>query len=157
MTTVVRRARSLVAPVLLTLVGTACGGGGGQEATEGTAPAGVRTVRIEMRDVAFSPDRVGVRPGETVRFVFRNVGKIRHEAFIGDEAAQEAHEVEMRERRSQGTSMTMAHAGDEGGITVEPGETGELTHAFKAGDQLLIGCHEPGHYEAGMKVVIEVG
>lgn len=153
----VRRMKGVVLVALLALVGAACGGEGGQEAPEGTAPAGVRTVRIEMRDIAFSPDRVEVRAGETVRFVFRNVGKIRHEAFIGDEAAQEAHEMEMREGRSQGTSMTMAHAGDEGGITVEPGETGELTHSFKAGDQLLIGCHEPGHYEAGMKVVIEVG
>jgi uncharacterized cupredoxin-like copper-binding protein len=44
----------------------------------------------------------------------------------------------------------------EGGITVEPGERGELTYTFQAGDELLIGCHEPGHYAGGMKITIDV-
>lgn len=137
---------------LVGLLGVACGGGGGEKtaggtAPQGTAPSGVRTVRIEMRDIAFSPDRVEVKAGETVRFVFHNVGKIRHDAFLGDEAAQEEHEGAMR-------AGTMAH--DENAITVEPGGTGELTHTFRAGERLLIGCHQPGHYAAGMKVTIVV-
>jgi uncharacterized cupredoxin-like copper-binding protein len=41
-------------------------------------------------------------------------------------------------------------------IDVEPGKTGELTHAFKANEQLLIGCHEEGHYVQGMKVQVNV-
>lgn len=54
----------------------------------------------------------------------------------------------------------MDHEGDdeagEGGITVEPGGTGELTHTFREGDELLAGCHQPGHYEAGMRVAINM-
>lgn len=45
---------------------------------------------------------------------------------------------------------------DEGGITVEPGETGEITHTFEAGSRLLIGCHEEGHYVAGMRAMLNV-
>jgi uncharacterized cupredoxin-like copper-binding protein len=49
--------------------------------------------------------------------------------------------------------------GDEGGITVMPGETGEtgeITHTFAEGDDLLVGCHEAGHYDAGMRIMINM-
>lgn len=155
MTSFVRRAAALVGGVVLVAAG--CGGGGEKTSATAptTAPSGVRTVRIEMRDIAFSPNRVEVRAGETVRFVFHNAGKIRHDAFIGDEAAQEQHEMEMR---AQGNAMMGApHGGEaENAITLEPGETGELTYTFRAGEHVLIGCHQPGHYAAGMKVTIEV-
>jgi uncharacterized cupredoxin-like copper-binding protein len=124
-----------------------------------SAGAGPRTVEIEMVDIAFKPGSVAVERGETVRFVFSNSGAATHDAVIGDQAAQDAHEEEMRAAGQADDGMgDMGHAStDEGGaITVEPGETGELTHTFSAGDQLLIGCHEPGHYDAGMKVSVDV-
>ena len=31
-----------------------------------------------------------------------------------------------------------------------------MTYTFKGGESLLIGCHQPGHYEAGMKVSLTV-
>jgi uncharacterized cupredoxin-like copper-binding protein len=43
------------------------------------------------------------------------------------------------------------------GIKVEPGKTGELTHTFRKGESVVIGCHEPGHYAAGMKLAVAVG
>lgn len=55
-----------------------------------------------------------------------------------------------------------AHGGGHGGgsdadaITVEPGDTGELTHTFDESGEFEIGCHEPGHYEAGMKIDVTV-
>lgn len=129
----------------------------GDDDTNTTAGSGTRTIEIEMRDIEFSPDEVEVEAGETVRFVFHNVGAVRHDAFIGDEAAQEEHEMEMS---AGDDDMDMGGEGEDdagdGGITVEPGETGELTHTFSEGDELLIGCHEPGHYEAGMVVTIDV-
>jgi uncharacterized cupredoxin-like copper-binding protein len=39
-------------------------------------------------------------------------------------------------------------------VKVEPGKTATLSHTFKPGEALLIGCHEPGHYAAGMKVAL---
>lgn len=134
----------------------ACGDDDSDTATTGS---GTRTIEIEMRDIEFSPDEVSVEPGETVRFVFENTGEIPHDAFIGDEAAQDEHEREMREADGDGGGMDMEgdDAAGEDGITVEPGETGELTHTFQEGDELLIGCHQAGHYEAGMRVMIEMG
>jgi uncharacterized cupredoxin-like copper-binding protein len=37
-----------------------------------------------------------------------------------------------------------------------PGGTGDLTYTFRAGEDVLIGCHEPGHYAAGMRLAIAV-
>ena len=58
----------------------------------------------------------------------------------------------MREAGSDGKG---GH-GDGHGITVDPGDINTLTHTFKAGDVLVIGCHEPGHYVAGMKLALTV-
>lgn len=128
--------------------------GGDDDASTTGSSSGTRTIEIEMRDIEFSPDAVEVEAGETVRFVFHNKGEVVHDAFIGDEAAQDEHEMEMQEGDGD---AGMDHGGDadkEGGITVEPGESGELTHTFEAGDEVLIGCHQPGHYDAGMKVTV---
>ncbi len=171
-----RRRRLLAAFAAVGLVAlAACGGDdsddeGGLSADETTASETTasetsdtaRTVEVEMADNEFSPDQVEVAAGETVRFVFTNEGEATHDAVIGDEAAQMEHEGEMRTAESDGDGMgTMGHGGsedadDEGAITVEPGSTGELMHTFSAGDEVLIGCHEPGHYDAGMKLIVDV-
>lgn len=153
-----RTPRWLTATAVLLVAAGLAACGGDDDGDSGAPASGTRTIEIEMRDIAFSPDEVDVRAGETVRFVFSNVGKVRHDAFIGDEAAQEEHEMEMRKDGSTETDG-MDHGEDdaeEGGITVDPGEKGELTHTFEEGDELLIGCHEPGHYAAGMKITVNV-
>jgi uncharacterized cupredoxin-like copper-binding protein len=154
------------------LVVAACGGdsGGSDESggltssgPEDTDSAGTRTVEVEMRDNEFSPDQVEVSEGERVRFVFTNEGQATHDAVVGDEAAQAEHEAEMRATESEpehGTMSTMSHGseaeGSEAAITVDPGATGELTYSFDTDDAVLIGCHEPGHYDAGMKLTLDV-
>jgi uncharacterized cupredoxin-like copper-binding protein len=132
---------------VLLLAAGACGGG--DSADDGATAA--RTVEVEMRDIHYEPATVSVRAGETVKFVFRNVGDAVHDAFIGDEAAQAEHEKEMREGGSK------HHGGDDHAVTVEPGKTASLTYTFKGGETLLIGCHQPAHYQAGMKVTLTVG
>ncbi len=130
----------------------------GDDSDDTTAGPGTRTVEIEMRDIEFSPETVQVEAGETVRFVFHNVGAVAHDAFIGDESAQGDHEMEMRGADDGGMNMDDGGSGDSGenGITVDPGDTAELTHTFREGDELLIGCHQEGHYEAGMKVMVNM-
>jgi plastocyanin len=79
-----RRVLGLVTAVMLV---AGCGGGGGH----GSHSSADRVVNVTMRDIAFDPASVEVKAGETVRFVFHNEGQIRHDAFIGDEAAQAEH------------------------------------------------------------------
>jgi uncharacterized cupredoxin-like copper-binding protein len=154
----------------LAVLGLAACGGGGSDSDGGGLAAGdpsgsgpgdgARTVEVDMVDNAFSPSTVEVADGETVRFVFTNEGDVRHDAVIGDEAAQAEHEDEMRSAgtASGGEVESMDHGaegeGSGGGITLEPGETGELAYTSTAGGEVLIGCHEPGHYDAGMRLSI---
>jgi uncharacterized cupredoxin-like copper-binding protein len=128
---------------------TACSGG-----SDDDEAAADRTVRIEMRDIAFSPGSISVAAGETVRFEFDNVGELDHDAFIGDEDAQVAHEREMREADEGGHGGHGDNDGD--AITVEPGDNAQLTHTFERAGTIVVGCHQPGHYDAGMKVVVTV-
>ena len=144
-----------VAVIGFVVILNACGSSDGNDSASNADDT--RTVNVQMRDIAFSPNSIDVQAGETVRFVFKNTGKVVHDAFIGDEAAQDDHEMEMRSASST-TMGDMDHGGMDGeeGVAVEPGKTGELTHTFRAGDRLLIGCHEVGHYASGMKITINV-
>lgn len=143
-----QRVLTLVAVGVLSAVVAGCGGGDHESHGSTNDAEATRTVEVTMKDIAFEPTSVTVQPGETVKFVFRNAGQILHDAFIGDEAAQAEHEKEMRE-----------HAGkmdDEHGIKVLPGKTGSLTYTFKTGETIVIGCHETGHYAAGMKLTVAI-
>ena len=112
-----------------------------------------RRINVAMEDHKFSPNVLDVRVGDTVTFVFTNFGRVVHDAFIGDKAAQQQHEKEMREAASDGHGHDHAH---EGGVTVPPGESGTLDYTFDRAGTLEIGCHQPGHYEAGMIAILNV-
>lgn len=133
----------------IALVAAACGADDDRGATTGAGNG--RTVDIEMVDIAFKPETFTAKRGETVTFRFTNSGKAPHDAFIGDTDAQNDHEEEMREGSG-------AHHGSEteDAVTVEPGEMGTLTYTFDESGEIEIGCHQPGHYEAGMKIDVEV-
>ena len=146
-----------VAPLSVILALAACGDDDAASPSDGT-------VEIVMVDNAFEPDSVDVDVCETVRFVFTNQGDIAHDAFIGDEAAQEEHEAEMHEAEQdmngdmddEAAGDDEAHGDEEDAISLEPGETGEITYTFDEPGEILIGCHEPGHYDAGMIVTVNV-
>lgn len=72
-----------------------------------------------------------------------------HDFTLGDEATQEEHEEEMAEMG--GMAQDQANA-----VTVAAGETKELTWTFTKSGSVLIGCHQPGHYDGGMKGQITV-
>ena len=133
----------------LAVVVAACGDSGDGSDTSG---ASARTVEVEMVDIAFEPKILQVKQGETIRFVFRNSGKVAHDAFVGDAAAQKQHEEEMRE----GADGHGGHGGSDEAVTVDPGGREELTHTFDEPGTVEIGCHQPGHYPAGMKITVEV-
>lgn len=106
-----------------------------------------------MVDIAYEPKTVNVQRGERIELVFYNKGKIAHDAFLGDTSAQADHEKEMRRQRRD--PMASHDTGDSA-ITVVPGQTGQLTHTFDKTGKVEIGCHQVGHYAAGMKVAVTV-
>jgi uncharacterized cupredoxin-like copper-binding protein len=140
-----KRVLSLLAiPVLVVLA--ACGS---TDDSPSAAASDARTVEVEMRDIAFAPSAVDVRVGEKVRFVFKNTGQVTHDAFIGDLAAQDEHEKEMRGDHG-------GHGKGSNAVTVKPGKTASLTYTFAKPGPILIGCHQPGHYTGGMKTDVNV-
>jgi uncharacterized cupredoxin-like copper-binding protein len=140
--------RTLIAAAVVALIAVACGGG--QDDQVGSAPT--RTVDIDMEDIAFQPATLTAERGEQVRFVFHNRGQLPHDAFIGDAEAQVDHERNMR----QSDDARHGRHGDGDAVTVDPGKTSSFIYTFKRSGPVEIGCHQPGHYAAGMKVAVTV-
>jgi len=126
------------------------GMGGMHTGSTASVKAAGRTVTVDATDqLRFTPSAMTVRAGETVAFRVTNTGKAIHEFVIGDAAAQQTHEEEMASGR-----MDMSRSGN--AIDVPAGKTKTLVYTFKTPGTLLIGCHAPGHYAAGMQGTITV-
>ncbi len=109
-----------------------------------------RTVPVDMADsMRFNPESISVKRGETIRFVVKNSGKIKHEMVIGSIAELQEHAAMMRKMPE------MEHA-DENAVTVDPGKTGEIVWQFTKAGNVDFACLQPGHYEAGMKGKVAV-
>lgn len=128
----------------------ACGSG-----NKGSASAKGRVIPVTMEDIRYSPTELRVAAGETVTFRFTNRGEARHEAFIGTLAEQEAHAQEMK---SSGTDMGSMPMGNDSKpvLTVDPGKTADLVYTAGPAGSVLIGCHQPGHWEAGMRATVTI-
>ncbi len=122
-----------------------------------------QTIDIAMTDNAYQPTKFSVPKGETVTLRFTNDGTVRHEAVLGDDSQQQAHHEKMSSS-TMSDGMDMDHGNTDHGsgsddtdaVTVEPGKTGSITTTFDGSGTVLIGCHEPGHWEDGMKATINV-
>ncbi|MCO5118857.1 MAG: cupredoxin family protein [Burkholderiaceae bacterium] len=110
-----------------------------------------RTVELDMTDdMRFTPDRVTVRRGETVKFVVTNEGKVLHELVLGTREELAKHSEMMRQHPGMAHAEPyMAH--------VNPGASGEVVWQFNRVGEFDFGCLLPGHFEAGMagKVVVQ--
>ena len=83
-----------------------------------------RTIRVLMTDdMKFRPAKIDVKRGETIKFVVKNSGQIKHERVIGSMAELKAHAEMMRKMPG------MEHAGPNM-VTLDPGKTGELIWQF---------------------------
>ena len=109
-----------------------------------------RTVEVLMRDdMKFTPAKLNVNRSETVRFVVRNAGRIKHEMVIGSVKELKRHAELMRKMPE------MEHA-EPNMVTLAPGETGELVWQFTKGGTVDFACLQPGHFEAGMMGKVSV-
>jgi uncharacterized cupredoxin-like copper-binding protein len=147
-----------LAPAII-LIAAACSGAGstvsppvGTASPSPVASASSAAQRIEVKltdALKMEPAAMTVKAGQPVTFAVTNTGAIQHEFYLGDEAAQGAHEQEM-------SSMGTMGMDEPDGIVLKPGETMEITHTFATAGAALAGCHETAHYAGGMKAAITV-
>lgn len=111
----------------------------------GVATEATRTVAVDMTDtMRFSPASFTAKQGETIRFVVKNSGQIKHEFVLGSAKDLKEHYAAMKK------NPEMEHA-DENMVTVAPGQTGEVVWKFTKTGKVDFACLQPGHYDAGMK------
>lgn len=109
-----------------------------------------RTVEVDMTDaMRFNPSSVPVKQGETIRFVVKNSGKLKHEFVLGTEKELKEHYEVMKK------FPEMEHD-DPNMVTVAPGATGEVIWRFTKSGTVDFACLQPGHYDAGMKGSVKV-
>jgi uncharacterized cupredoxin-like copper-binding protein len=109
-----------------------------------------RVINIVMNDqLRFQPDKIEVKNGETIKFVVKNAGKIKHEIVIGSAEKLKAHAEMMK------SMPGMVHK-DADQLTLAPGKSGKMTWKFIGPGTLEFACFEPGHSEAGMNGVLTV-
>lgn len=154
--------RSLLALAALGLAGAAfasgkhAGGHGHGDAESaigkpGVAAKATRTIAVEMSDaMRYTPADIQVRLGETVRFVIRNNGKLKHELSLGTEKELLEHLEVMKKHPD------MEHD-EPSKVSLAPGQQGEIVWQFTKAGTVNFACLMPGHYEAGMKGTVRVG
>ena len=117
------------------------------------ASEATRVIEVSANDnFTFDPDEIVVTAGEIVTFKVTNDGKIPHDFVLGDAAVQDEHEEEMQNMTD---SDSMAHD-EPNAFVIDPGETKEMTWHITESGEIIFGCHQPGHYAAGMKGTVDV-
>jgi uncharacterized cupredoxin-like copper-binding protein len=103
-----------------------------------------RMIVLRLDDqLEFVPGEVSVTPGETVLFVLANVGSnVTHEFQLGPADRVALDQVD-------GQIVVEADK-------IEPLHVAYLTYTFGSVGPYAFACHEPGHYEAGMKGIVDL-
>jgi len=118
---------------------------------EGNPNHATRTIKVDMTDnMRFTPSKVAIRRGETIKFVVRNDGKVLHEMVLGTRQAIAEHAALMKKfPEMEHADANMAH--------VRPGKTGEIVWQFTRTGEFQFACLQPGHFKAGMagKVIVK--
>ena len=116
----------------------------------GDAKAVKRTIKLAMTDnMRFTPDKIDVKQGETVRISLKNDGKMLHEFVIGTKKELNEHAALMLKFPTmEHDEPYMAH--------VPPGKVGAIIWTFNKPGEFDFACLIAGHYQAGMVGKINV-
>ena len=116
----------------------------------GDAKAAKRTIEVAMTDaMRFSPEKIDVREGDTLKLVIKNTGKQLHEFVIGTKKDLDEHAALMLKFPTmEHDEPYMAH--------VAPGKTGVIIWTFNKAGTFDFACLIAGHYQAGMVGKINV-
>ena len=103
-----------------------------------------RTIAVGMTDnMRFTPDKIQVKQGETIKFTAKNNGKILHEFVLGTKKTLEEHAaLMMKFPKMEHDEPYMMH--------VPPGKSGEIIWTFNKPGNFDFACLIAGHYQAGM-------
>ena len=152
--------RHMLVAITLGLTTTAALAGAGHGGNEQNVSESEidRTIKVQAGDLWFKPDDLSIAPGETVKFVIENTGKLKHEFVIGAANEQEEHREMMQNMASNGDNHDMSkghHSMTDNAmpsVTVDSGETKTLvwTATDTSNDALIYACNIPGHFEGGM-------
>ncbi len=116
----------------------------------GVATPSTRSVQVNMTDnMRFTPASFSAKQGETIRFVIKNSGAIKHEFVLGTEKELKEHYELMKK------FPEMEHS-EPNMLTLAGGETGEVIWQFTKAGKIDFACLQPGHYDAGMKGQVKV-
>lgn len=154
-----KRTLSLIALLILTSNSIAGGnhigghGHGDEESAIGkpgmTAKVS-RTITIEMGDnMRYTPANIQVKQGETIRFLVKNNGQVKHEMSLGTQSELLEHLEQMKK------FPDMEHD-EPSKLTLAPGKQGEIVWQFTKAKTVNFACLMPGHFEGGMEGTIEV-
>ena len=117
---------------------------------EGDPKKATRTIKVDMSDkMRFTPAKLTIRQGDTVRFEVQNSGKVMHEMVLGTMKELKEHaELMLKHPGMEHDEPYMAHVG--------PGKTERVVWQFTKAGEFYYGCLVPGHFEAGMigKIVV---
>ena len=109
-----------------------------------------RTVAVDMSDaMRFTPAKISVKKGETVRFVVKNSGQLKHEMVLGTAKELREHAELMKK------FPEMEHE-DPNQLSLDGGKTGELVWQFTRSGTFDFACLRPGHFDVGMHGKIAV-
>jgi uncharacterized cupredoxin-like copper-binding protein len=125
-------------------------GSGAELGKPGDAKMVSRTIEVGMGDdMRFQPANIKVKKGETIKFVVKNNGRLKHEMVLGSMKEFKEHAAHMRK-------LSEMEHDDPNAVSVEPGKTGELIWKFTRAGTFDFACLQPGHFEAGMvgKVIV---
>jgi len=111
----------------------------------GDPKARARVVNVAMSDeMKFQPAQITVAKGETIKFVVKNNGQLKHEMTLGTMAELVEHAQVMQK------FPEMEHD-DPNAVTVDPGKSKTIIWKFTKAGSFDYGCLVPGHMEGGMK------
>ncbi|MFN8620261.1 MAG: plastocyanin/azurin family copper-binding protein [Chloroflexota bacterium] len=110
--------------------------------TVGTAEAPRQVVVTASDQMRFTPETLDVKQGETIQFIVVNNGSAKHEFQVGDADMVANDKVD-------GAKVVEIDG-------IDPAHVASITYTFDGTGPYAFACHEPGHYEAGMKGSVNV-
>lgn len=121
----------------------------------GKASDVTKTIDVVMKEtddgeMIFEPKKISVMAGETVRFMVMNKGELEHEFVLDDHNGVMEHKALMEK------FPEMEHD-DPNSVRLDPGLEGEVIWKFNNSGAFEFACLIPGHYDSGMKGVLNVG